>query len=81
MPLLRRTTRSVATTDAGQALVDRIAPLFAGLEEACAEAANTAGRVQGRLKLNVPGAVMPDILPALLSKFHARHPDASRDPS
>lgn len=75
VPLLRRTTRSVATTDAGQALVDRIAPLFAGLEEACAEAANTAGRVQGRLKLNVPGAVMPDILPALLSKFHARHPD------
>jgi DNA-binding transcriptional LysR family regulator len=73
VPLLRRTTRSVATTDAGQALADRIAPLLAGLGEACAEATDRAGRVQGRLRLNVPGAVMPDILPALLSEFHARH--------
>lgn len=75
VPLLMRTTRSVRVTEAGQALLDRISPLLAGLDEACLETASLAGRVQGRLKLNVPGAVMPDILPALLSDFHRLYPD------
>ena len=75
VPLLRRTTRSMATTDAGQALAERIGPLLAGLDAARAEAAETAELVRGRLKLNVPGAVMPDVLPPLLAVFHARHPE------
>ncbi|NIY95648.1 LysR family transcriptional regulator [Salipiger sp. HF18] len=73
--LLRRTTRSMATTDAGRALADRIGPLLAGLDAARAEVAETADSVRGRLKLNVPGAVMPDVLPSLLAAFHARHPE------
>lgn len=73
--LLRRTTRSMATTDAGRALADRIGPLLAGLDAARAEVAETADSVRGRLKLNVPGAVMPDVLPSLLSAFHGRHPE------
>lgn len=75
VPLLRRTTRSVATTDAGRTLAERIGPLLEGLDAARAEAAEGADRVTGRLKLNVPGAVMPDMLPPLLASFHARHPD------
>ena len=75
VPLLRRTTRSMATTDAGQALAERIGPLLAGLDAARAEAAETAELVRGRIKLNVPGAVMPDVLPPLLAVFHARHPE------
>lgn len=75
VPLLRRTTRSIATTEAGQALVERIGPLLAGLDAARAEAAETADLVRGRLKLNVPGAVMPDMLPPILAAFHARHPE------
>ncbi|MGR3563769.1 MAG: LysR family transcriptional regulator [Heliomarina sp.] len=75
VPLLRRTTRSMATTDAGQALAERIGPLLAGLDAARAEAAETAELVRGRLKLNVPGAVMPDVLPPFLAVFHARHPE------
>lgn len=75
VPLLRRTTRSMATTEAGRALAERIGPLLAGLDAARAEAAETADRVRGRLALNVPGAVMPDILPPLLGVFHARHPE------
>ena len=74
VPLLRRTTRSVSVTDAGRLLTDRIGPLLAGLNAARAEAAEGADRVHGRLKLNVPGAVMPDVLPPLLAAFHARHP-------
>ena len=75
VPLLRRTTRSVSTTDAGRTLAERIGPLLEGLDAARAEAAEGADRVTGRLKLNVPGAVMPDMLPPLLAAFHARHPD------
>ena len=74
VPLLIRTTRSVRTTEAGSALAERIAPHLAGLDAACGETADAAGHVRGRLKLNVPGAVMPDILPQLLAAFHARHP-------
>lgn len=75
VPLLRRTTRSVSTTDAGGTLADRIGPLLAGLDAARVEAAEGAERVTGRLKLNVPGAVMPDMLPPLFAAFHARHPE------
>ena len=75
VPLLRRTTRSVSTTDAGRALAERIGPLLAGLDAARAEAAEGAARVTGRLRLNVPGAVMPDVLPPLIAAFHARHPE------
>ena len=75
VPLLRRTTRSVSTTDAGRALADRIGPLLAGLDAARAEAAEAGDRVRGRLKLNVPGAVMPDVLPPLVAAFQARHPE------
>ena len=63
-PVLRRTTRSLHLTDAGQLL----------LETACHEVATLGGQVQGRLKLNVPGAVMPDILPSLLVQYRASHP-------
>ncbi|KMK68208.1 LysR family transcriptional regulator [Puniceibacterium sp. IMCC21224] len=73
-PVLRRTTRSLHLTDAGQLLVDRVGPLLSALEAACHEVATLGGQVQGRLKLNVPGAVMPDILPPILAKYHARHP-------
>ncbi|MEG3164010.1 LysR family transcriptional regulator [Sphingomonas sp. PB2P19] len=74
-PLLLRTTRSVRATDQGRALADRIAPLFADIDLACADTAGGAEHVRGRLKLNVPGAVMPDILPRLLTAYQQRHPD------
>tara|TARA_R110002126_G_scaffold289977_1_gene446026 strand:- start:3737 stop:4645 length:909 start_codon:yes stop_codon:yes gene_type:complete len=73
-PVLRRTTRSLHLTDAGQLLVDRVRPLLSALETACHEVATLGGQVQGRLKLNVPGAVMPDILPSLLVQYRASHP-------
>jgi DNA-binding transcriptional LysR family regulator len=74
-PLLVRTTRSVRATEQGRALADRIAPLLAEVDQACMETANSTGRVRGRLKLNVPGAVMPDILPPILTKFQRKHPE------
>ncbi len=74
-PLLLRTTRSVRATEQGQALAERLAPLFADIDLACADATGSAEHVRGRLKLNVPGAVMPDILPPLLARYQQRYPD------
>lgn len=75
VPILVRTTRSVRATEPGRALADRIAPLLSEVKRACADTANSTDRVRGRLKLNVPGAVMPDILPPLLIKFQRKHPE------
>nr|WP_272209699.1 LysR family transcriptional regulator [Marinicella sp. W31]MDC2875520.1 LysR family transcriptional regulator [Marinicella sp. W31] len=74
LPLILRTTRSIRATEEGLALAERLAPLLKEVEAACAETANSRGRVQGKLKLNVPGAVMPDILPPLLQAFQDDHP-------
>jgi DNA-binding transcriptional LysR family regulator len=74
-PLLLRTTRSVRATEQGDALAERISPLFAQIHLACADATGSASHVRGRLKLNVPGAVVPDILPSLLATYRERHPD------
>lgn len=75
VPLLLRTTRSVRATEHGQALADRISPLFADIHLAVADAVGSAAHVRGRLKLNVPGAVIPDVLPPLLAAYQQRHPD------
>lgn len=75
VPLLLRTTRSIRATDQGLTLAGRIKPLLTEIDAACRETASSTDRVQGRLKLNVPGAVMPDILPPLLVEFRRRHPN------
>ena len=69
VPILERTTRSLRLTDAGRALAERISPLFAETRAALDDAASSPTRARGRLKLNVPGAVMLDILPPLLDGF------------
>jgi DNA-binding transcriptional LysR family regulator len=74
LPLLMRTTRSIMVTDEGRRLAERVAPLLTDIEAACGEVSSAADRVQGRLKLNVPGAVMPDILLPLITAFVERHP-------
>ena len=74
LPLLLRTTRSVRATEQGQALAERVAPLLSEVNAVVMETASSKNLVRGRLKLNVPGAVMPDILPPLLSDFQHRHP-------
>lgn len=74
VPLLLRTTRSMRATQPGQALAVRIAPLLRELDAACEETAGASDQIQGRLKLNVPGAVVPDILPPIVVEFQRRHP-------
>ncbi|WP_207485967.1 LysR family transcriptional regulator [Arenibaculum pallidiluteum] len=73
--LFNRTTRSVMLTEAGRLLAERLAPLVSEARAALDEAASSRDGVRGRLKLNVPGAVMVDILPPLIDRYMAAHPD------
>ncbi|WP_320199325.1 LysR family transcriptional regulator [Agrobacterium sp. rho-13.3] len=75
VPLLTRTTRSVRPTEAGRALANRLNPLFNEARAALQDAASSQDDVRGLLRLNVPGAVMVDILPPLIELFLQRHPD------
>lgn len=75
VPLLLRTTRSVQLTEAGRALAERLGPVMSEARAALDDAASSQSKVRGRLKLNVPGAVMVDILPPLIDGFLAKHPE------
>jgi DNA-binding transcriptional LysR family regulator len=74
VPLLTRTTRNLMPTEAGRELADRVAPLLSEARAALHDAASTRQQVRGSLKLNVPGAVLPDILPPLIDRFLETHP-------
>ena len=74
VPLLARTTRSVAPTEAGRLLADRLQPLYVEARAALTDASSSGSEVRGLLRLNVTGAVMVDILPPLIDRFLIRHP-------
>ena len=74
VPLLTRNRRSVMPTEAGRALAARIAPLLAETRNALHDVAGAQQEVRGLLKINVPGAVMVDILPPLVDRFLLLHP-------
>ena len=74
VPLLTRTTRNVATTEAGRGLADRIAPVLAEARAALQDVTDAQRNVRGLLKLSVPGAVTVDILPPLINRFLLAHP-------
>ncbi len=76
--LLNRTTRSVALTQAGSDLRDRLVPLLAALDAALG-AVESADGPRGVLRLNVPGAVSRRILPPILAGFLAAHPGIEVD--
>lgn len=74
VPLLIRTTRSVVPTGAGSELADRLLPILSETRAALQDAASAQREVRGRLRLNVTGAVMVDILPPLLDRFLVAYP-------
>jgi DNA-binding transcriptional LysR family regulator len=72
--LLRRTSRSVALTDAGHRLLDNAGP---GVDQAL-ESLNSVrakrGEVTGRVRLSVPSASVSLVLADLLPRFIERYP-------
>ena len=73
--LLNRTTRSVALTDAGQRLLDRVGPALGEIEAAVAVVGAARDRPAGVLRLNVPGSVASLVLPTIVTPFLKAYPD------
>ncbi|WP_315763214.1 LysR family transcriptional regulator [Sphingomonas sp. Y38-1Y] len=77
--LLHRTTRSVAPTEAGEALLARIAPLLGDLDAALAEAGRPAGELTGTLRINANEGGARWLLRHAVPIFAARHPRVTLD--
>lgn len=77
--LLNRTTRTVAPTEAGARLLERLAPALTEIEAALDVVKSSGDRPAGTLRLNVPTVAARLILPRLLPPFLAAHPDVRVD--
>ncbi len=73
--LFNRTTRSVVLTDAGNALLARIAPALLELENAREVVSAFRDTPTGTLRLNVPVSAARLLLPRILPAFMAAYPD------
>jgi DNA-binding transcriptional LysR family regulator len=73
--LLNRTTRSVVPTEAGERLLERLAPALSEVEAAIDMAHSLRDRAAGTLKLNVPVSAVRLVLPAIVPAFLAAYPD------
>ncbi len=73
--LLNRTTRSVAPTEAGARLIERLGPALGEVEAALDVVNIFRDRPAGTLKLNVPIGAARIVLPAILPGFLAAYPD------
>lgn len=73
-PLFARTTRSVALTEAGRALLDASGPALREIAEAIERLQAQRGRVSGLLRLNVPRVALPIAITPILRELARRHP-------
>lgn len=75
--LLNRTTRSVAPTEAGAMLMERIVPALGEVESALDVVNNFRDRPSGTLKLNVPASAARLVLPSTITPFLQTYSDIS----
>lgn len=73
--LLNRTTRSVAPTEAGARLLERLAPALSEVEAALDVVNLFRDRPAGSLKLNVPVIAARLVLPAIVPGFLTAYPE------
>jgi DNA-binding transcriptional LysR family regulator len=72
--LLNRSTRSVAPTEAGRALLERLAPALDEIRQAVEATAEDAGRPSGVLRINAPEPAVRLYLTPLVLRFLERFP-------
>ena len=77
--LLNRTTRSVAPTEAGARLLDRLGPALHEVEAALDVVNGFRDRPAGLLRLNVPVSAARLVLPRIVPAFLAAYPDIRLD--
>jgi DNA-binding transcriptional LysR family regulator len=73
-PLLVRSSRHVALTEAGELLLPRARALLADADAARAELDSLRGLVRGRIRIGAMQSLGPLDLPAVLAEFHHLHP-------
>jgi DNA-binding transcriptional LysR family regulator len=73
--LLNRTTRSIAPTEAGARLLERLGPALGEVEAAMDVVEAFRGQAAGTLRLNVPATVARLVLPQIVAPFLAAYPD------
>lgn len=73
--LLHRTTRSVAPTEAGLLLIERLVPALDEVEASLDVVSGFRDRPAGTLRLNVPVSAARLVLPTILPGFVALYPD------
>lgn len=73
--LLHRTTRSVAPTEAGGLLLERLSPVLMEVESALDLVNVFRDKPAGTLRLNVPLSVVRLVLPSIVPAFLAAYPD------
>lgn len=74
-PLLRRTTRSVAPTDAGLHLLGTIGPAFDAIDRGLLDLAGARGRVAGRVRINAHRTAARLLILPQLAGLKIDHPD------
>lgn len=77
--LLNRTTRSVTPTEAGEALLARLSPVFGEIAVALDGINSFRDSARGTLRLNVPTIVAMRVLPPIASRFLSAHPGITLD--
>src|SRR5258705_13648865 len=77
VPLFRRTTRSVALTEAGAALVASAAPALQDISDRVERIRAVKGRVSGLLRLNVPRLALSMVMTSVVREMAKRFPDVT----
>ncbi|NKN38436.1 LysR family transcriptional regulator [Agrobacterium sp. a22-2] len=77
--LLNRTTRSVAPTEAGARLAERLAPVIRDFDRALEEVDAYRGRPSGTLRINASEIAARMLIQSVVPTFLARNPDMSLD--
>jgi len=76
-PLLRRTTRQVALTEAGELFLVRVRAVLEQLDLARAELGELTAVLRGRVRIGATPVLGTLDLPGALARFHRRHPSVT----
>lgn len=77
--LLSRTTRSVAPTDAGRQLLERLAPALEEIHQALGAAIEARERPAGTLRITMPHIAAQFVIAPRLGEFAEAYPDITLD--
>ena len=77
--LLNRSTRSVAPTEPGQRLYERIGPMLREMDDAVSQAVGETNRVAGTVRVNTLSMAAKKIIAPRLGRFHEKYPDVVLD--